>query len=255
MQLGTDLVIFSSITIVIISAIVGTYLLRLWLKQTNRLLTDLPLVFAITAISHACQTLVVALSTIGIIEPSLTFFRLRSIIIRLSTIGIIEPSLTFFRLRSIIISASIIPVLGALLQIWAPRIRKYHNKLLMGVTAYWLTIALLGVSESFIMTLTIPLILLVGTMMMVTFIITWKTGRLKEIRSEVMVIALPIIMASQILRVPLLGTSIFYVPDLLLVISLLITIFAFANPMKKSESRKKSEEPETPKEIEMAVEY
>jgi len=233
MQLGTDLVIFSSITIVIISAIVGTYLLRLWLKQTNRLLTDLPLVFAITAISHACQTLVVALSTIGIIEPSLTFFRL----------------------RSIIISASIIPVLGALLQIWAPRIRKYHNKLLMGVTAYWLTIALLGVSESFIMTLTIPLILLVGTMMMVTFIITWKTGRLKEIRSEVMVIALPIIMASQILRVPLLGTSIFYVPDLLLVISLLITIFAFANPMKKSESRKKSEEPETPKEIEMAVEY
>ncbi len=233
MQFGTEFVIFSSVTIVIISAIVGTYLLRLWLKQSNRLLTDLPLVFAITAISHACQTSVVALSTLGIIEPSLAFFKL----------------------RSIIISASIIPVLGALLQIWAPRIQKYHIRILMGVTAYWLLVVYFGVSDSIIMTLTIPLILLVGLMMMVTFIITWKTGRLKEIRSGVMVIALPIIMTSQILRVPLLGTSLFYVPDILLVLSLIITVFAFVSPMKKSESQKKREEPEAPKEIEMAVEY
>ena len=235
--LGTEFVIFSSITIVIISAIVGTYLLRLWFKQSSRLLTDLPLVFAITAISHACQTLVVALSTLGIIEPSLDFFKL----------------------RSIIISASIIPVLGALLQIWAPRIQKYHMRLLMGVTAYWLLVVFFGTSDSFIMTLTIPLILLVGLMMMVTFIITWKTGRLKEIRSGVMVISLPVIMASQILRVPLLETSLFYVPDILLVISLIITVFAFVKPKNKRESQKKSEEQseksEAPKQIEMAVEY
>ncbi|MCK4568594.1 MAG: hypothetical protein KAU48_14900 [Candidatus Thorarchaeota archaeon] len=233
MQLGTEFVIFSSISIVIISAIVGTYLLRLWLRQSNRLLTDLPLVFAITAISLACQTSVVALSTLGIIEPSLAFFKL----------------------RSIIISASMIPILGAILQIWAPRIQKYHMKILMGVTAYWLLVVYFGVSESIIMTLTIPLILLVGLMMMVTFIITWKTGRLKEIRSGVMVISLPIIMASQILRVPLLGTSLFYVPDILLVISLIITVFAFVTPAKKSESQKKREEHEAPKQIEMAVEY
>ncbi len=237
MQLGTEFVIFSSITIVIITAIVGTYLLRLWLKQSNRLLTDLPLVFAITSISHACQTLIVALSNLGIIEPSLDFFKL----------------------RSIIISASIIPVLGALLQIWAPRIQKYHMKILMSVTAYWLLVVYFGVSDAIIMTLTIPLILLVGLMMMVTFIITWKTGRLKEIRSGVMVIALPIIMVSQILRVPLLGTSLFYIPDILLVISLVITVFAFVSPLKKSESQKKREEPraepEAPKQIEMAVEY
>ncbi len=233
MQLGTEFVIFSSITIVIISAIVGTYLLRLWFKQSNRLLTDLPLVFAITAISHACQTLVVALSTLGIIEPSLEFFKL----------------------RSIIISASIIPVLGALLQIWAPRIQKYHMRLLMGVTAYWLLVVFFGTSDALIMTLTIPLILLVGLMMMVTFIITWKTGRLKEIRSGVMVISLPIIMVSQILRVPLLETSLFYVPDILLVISLIITVFAFVKPKNKSESQKKRAEPKAPKQIEMAVEY
>jgi len=235
--LGTEFVIFSSITIVIISAIVGTYLLRLWFKQSNRLLTDLPLVFAITAISHACQTLVVALSTLGIIEPSLDFFKL----------------------RSIIISASIIPVLGALLQIWAPRIQKYHMRLLMGVTAYWFLVVFFGTSDSIIMTLTIPLILLVGLMMMVTFIITWKTGRLKEIRSGVMVISHPIIMASQILRVPLLETSLFYVPDILLVISLIITVFAFVKPKNNRESQKKSEEQseesEALKQIEMAVEY
>lgn len=235
--LGTEFVIFSSITIVIISAIVGTYLLRLWFNQSSRLLTDLPLVFAITAISHACQTLVVALSTLGIIEPSLDFFKL----------------------RSIIISASIIPVLGALLQIWAPRIQKYHMRILMGVTAYWILVVFFGTSDSIIMTLTIPLILLVGLMMMVTFIITWKTGRLKEIRSGVMVISLPIILASQILRVPLLETSLFYVPDILLVTSLIITVFAFVKPKNKRESQKKSEElsekSEVPKQIEMAVEY
>jgi len=232
MQLGTELVIYSSLTIVTISAIVGIYLLRLWLRQSNRLITDLPLVFSITAISQACQTLVAALQNIGIIEPSLTFFRL----------------------RSIIISASIIPVFGAILQIWAPRIQKYHNKILMSLIAYWSVIALFGISEPFIMTFTIPLILVVGLMMMITFIITWKTGRLKEIRSEVMVIALPIIMASQILRVPLLGTSLFYIPGILLVVSLIITVFAFKSPLKKNKSRKR-ETIEKPKEIEVAVEY
>ncbi len=232
MQLGTELVIFSTLTTIVISAIVGTYLLRLWLKQSNRLLTDLPLVFAITSISQACQTLVVALQTIGVIEYSMPFFRL----------------------RSIIIGGSMIPIFGALLQIWAPRIQKYHNKILMGVTTYWVLIALFGFSESIIMTLTIPLILIVGIVMMVTFVITWKTGRLKEIRSEVLIFGILFAMTSQILRVPLLSTSLFYIPDVLLAISLVIMPFAFRTRLSKKETTK-SNDIESPQEIEMAVEY
>ena len=232
MQLGTELVILSTLTTIVISAIVGTYLLRLWFKQSNRLLTDLPLVFAITSISQACQTLVVALQTTGILEYSMTLFRL----------------------RSIVIGGSMIPVFGALLQIWAPRIQKYHNKMVLGVTTYWVLIALFGVSESIIMTLTIPLILIVGIVMMVTFIITWKTGRLKEIRSEVLIFGILFAMASQILRVPLLATSLFYIPDVLLAISLLIMPFAFRVRLSEKKTVK-SDDIESPKEIEMAVEY
>lgn len=232
MQLGTEIVIFSSLTIVIISAIASTYLLRLWFKQSNRLITDLPLVFAIMTISQALQNIVVALQNLGVIDNSLVFLRL----------------------RSIIIACSIIPLFGAVLQIWLPKIQKYHNKILIGVSAYWAVVALFSPTDSIIMTLTIPLILISGIMMMVTFMITWKTGRLKEIRSEIVVFAIPFAMASQILRVPLLGTSLFYVPDILLVLTLVIMPFAFMNRQVKKEPVKR-DHIDTPKQIEIAVEY
>ncbi|MCK5390167.1 MAG: hypothetical protein KAJ36_06740, partial [Candidatus Thorarchaeota archaeon] len=168
MQLGTEVVIFSSISIVIISTIVGTYLLRLWYKQSNRLITDLPLVFAIMTISQAAQNIVVALQSLGVIDDSLVFLRL----------------------RSLIIACSIIPLFGAVLQIWLPKIQKYHIRILIGISAYWAVIALFGATASFIMSMTIPLIIISGIMMMVTFIITWKTGRLKEIRSEIIVFSI-----------------------------------------------------------------
>jgi hypothetical protein len=232
MQLGIEFVLLSNFVTILVSASVGFYLLRVWLHQSNRLITDLPLVFAITTMSQAFQTVVLALPTMGFIEPSMDLFRL----------------------RSMIIGGSIIPLVGALLQIWAPKIQKHHNKILGTVTAYWILVALLGSTESIIMTLTIPLIVIAGMMMMVTFIITWKTGRLKEIRSEVMIAAIPFAMVSQILRVPLMTTSLFYIPDVLLALSLAITTFAFANPWNKKSaiSREVSEQL---REFEAAVEY
>lgn len=80
------------------------------------------------------------------------------------------------------------------------------------------------------MTLLIPVLLILGIIMMLTFIITWRTGRLKEVRSDFMVISVLFGMASQVLRVPLLATSIFYIPDVLLTISMVLTAIAFANP-------------------------
>ncbi|TFG34584.1 hypothetical protein EU527_02450 [Candidatus Thorarchaeota archaeon] len=215
MQSGIEFVLISNAVTILISASVGIYLLRIWLHQSTRLITDLPLVFAITTISQAFQTFVLVLPFVGLLEASMNLFRL----------------------RSIIIGGSIIPIIGALLQIWLPRIEKYHNRILASVTLYWMFIALLGSTESIIMVLTIPIIVIIALMMMVTFIITWKTGRLKEVRSEVMIAAIPFALVSQISRVPLLTTPLFYVSDIFLALSLLITAFAFTNPWKTRESR------------------
>lgn len=114
--------------------------------------------------------------------------------------------------------------------------------------------ALLGVTESFIMITTIPMILIFGIVMIVTFAITWKTGRLKEVRSDLMVVSLICGMSSQVLRVPLLATGFFFVPDILLMMSMIVTAFAFGNPWFKRE-HKVRETTATHREIAIAVEY
>lgn len=232
MQSNVEFLVISNLVTILVSASVGTYLLRVWLHQSSRLITDLPLVFAITTISQALQT----------------------IVLLLPNVGLIEPSMELFRLRSIIIGGSIIPLIGALLQIWAPRIQRHHNKILASVTLYWIFIALFGSSESIIMTLTIPLIVVAGLLMMATFTITWRTGRLKEIRSEIMILAIPFAMTGQILRVPLLTTPLFYIPDMLLALSLAITAFAFTNPWSKRHPSSGATR-ESPRALEASVEY
>ena len=232
MQSGTEMVILSTLTTILISTTVGVYLLRLWFKQSNRLITDLPLVFGVTTLSHSCQVLVLALQNLGILELTLEFLKI----------------------RSLIISGSIIPVIGAILQIWAPRIQRHHIKILAAITAYWWLIAIFGTSEALIMNATIPLILIAGVVMFATFFITWKTGRLKEIRSDLMVIGIPPAMASQLLRVALLNTPLFFLPDMLLAASLVITGLAFLLP-KRNEAPGVEEETSQPHEVAMSVEY
>jgi hypothetical protein len=232
MQSSIEFLVLSNMVTILVSASVGIYLLRVWLHQSSRLITDLPLVFAITTISQALQT----------------------ILLLAQNIGLVEPSMELFRLRSIIIGGSIIPLIGALLQIWAPRIQKHHIKILAIATLYWISIALLGYSEATIMTLTIPLIVIAGIMMMVTFFITWRTGRLREIRSEIMILAIPFAMTGQILRVPLLTTSLFYIPNMLLALSLAITAFAFTNPWSKKYNTSEAIS-ESPRALEVSAEF
>ncbi|MHA2026930.1 MAG: hypothetical protein ACW98U_13605 [Candidatus Thorarchaeota archaeon] len=213
MQSGSDLVIISGLASILISGTIGVYLFRLWRRQETRLMTDLPLVFAITTFCQALQIF----------------------ILTLPNIGLIPQTMELFRLRSLIIGGSVVPVLGALLQIWAPRIQKYHNRIVLVVSAYWGVMALLGTTESFIMIATIPIILIFGIVMAVTFAITWKTGRLKEVRSDLMMVSIVCGMSSQSLRVPLLGTVVFYLPDILLMLSMLFTALAFGNPWYRKE--------------------
>ena len=220
MQSGTELVLFSSMATAVIASTLAAYLGRKWFSQENRLMTDLPLVFAIAFIGQAFNIAIVTLQHSGILPYTMIFFRIR-------TIGI---------------GGSIVPVFGAILQIWTPSIQKYHNRLVFLLTLYWLGIDFLVPSETLIMTLLIPVLVIIGLIMMVTFIITWRTGRLKEVRSELMIVSVLFGMASQILRVPLLATPHFYVPDVLLMISLIVTAFAFGNPWYNRGKKVKPEE-------------
>jgi hypothetical protein len=95
MQTSTELVILHSLATIALSGTIGVYLLRLWWGQPTRLMTDLPLVFAITTMAQAVQI------SIG----------------QVPNYGLIEQSMGLFRLRAIVICFSIVPIFGALLQI------------------------------------------------------------------------------------------------------------------------------------------
>ena len=231
MQVGTEFVILSGLMTIIVSVTMSIFLGWKWLKQEVRLMTDLPLVFAISGL---CQVL-------------------NAVFLTLPVIGVLEPSLELFRLRSIAIGGAIVPVTGAMLQIWASSKAKYHNRIVLLLAAYWFAVALLGTSEALIMSLTIPPMLIVSLAMMVTFIITWKTGRLKEVRSELMVITSIIMMASQVIRVPLMSTSLFYIPDILLMVSMICLGLAIINPWYAREQREKQEK--TPQMAQYATEF
>jgi hypothetical protein len=205
---------------VVIAGSLFIYLGRKWLSQENRLMTDLPLVFAIAFIGQAFNIAIVTMQHIGILPASMIYFRIR-------TIGI---------------GASIVPIFGAILQIWTPSIQRYHNRMVYLLTLYWLGIDFLMPSETLIMTLLIPVLVIIGLIMMVTFIITWRTGRLKEVRSELMVVSVLFGMASQVLRVPLLTTSLFYIPDISLAIAMVVTALAFGNPWYNRGKKTRPEE-------------
>ncbi|MFW9843390.1 MAG: hypothetical protein ACFFEV_02320 [Candidatus Thorarchaeota archaeon] len=220
MQAGTDFIILSGIMTIILSLAMSTFLGWKWYKQKVRLMTDLPLVFSITGL----------------------FQVLNMLLLTLPNIGVLEPSLELFRIRSLVIGGAIIPIMAAILQIWMPSYQKYHKRTIFFATLYWFAIALLGPSEAFIMTLTIPIILIISVVMMVTFIVTWKTGRLKEIRSELLIVSSIFMMASQILRVPLMLTSLFYVPDIFLGVAMVLIAIGIANPWYAREKKKQSRE-------------
>jgi len=220
MQIGTEFVILSGILTILVTVSMSIFLGWKWMKQEARLMTDLPLVFSIAGIGNT----------------------LNALFLTLPAIGVLEPSLELFRLRSIAIGCAIVPVTGALLQIWASSKVKYHNRLVLLLAIYWFAVALLGTSEALIMSLTIPLLLLIGLAMMATFIITWKTGRLKEVRSDLLVFSSLFMIVSQVLRVPLLSTPLFYIPDIALMGSMIFLAIGIANPWASRELKEKRQE-------------
>ncbi|RDE15015.1 MAG: hypothetical protein C4K47_03295, partial [Candidatus Thorarchaeota archaeon] len=167
MQLTIDLASFANLSTSVFSITIAVFLISVWVRQKNHLYTDLPLLFGVMFMAQA----------------------LNSIVRTLPTLGIIEASLLLFRLRTLVILAVVFPLALVVLHIWLPRIRDKYSRVLGVLAAYWIVVTTLAPSEDLIMLLCIPILLVLDLAMIVTFSITWKTGRLKEVRSSLMVLA------------------------------------------------------------------
>ncbi|MFX0107144.1 MAG: hypothetical protein ACFE7R_02580 [Candidatus Hodarchaeota archaeon] len=221
MQIILDMAVYSNIAATVLSVIVSLYLVRLWKRQETRLYTDLPLVFGVSFMAQAVNTFMLAFSTMGLIEVTMEVFRVRATLIALA----------------------LIPLSLVLLSIWLPRLQSRYGQILGVLTVYMVSVALLGPTEEFIMSLSIPIILVILVGLIVTFTVTWKTGRLKEVRSELMVVSIILMFISQMAKVPLTAMGLVILPDLITAISTIMAAIAITNPWyRKTESPPKETE-------------
>lgn len=214
-----DLTFVSSFFTAIITIFVSVYLFRLWKKQPTRLYTDLPFMFSLSFLGTAGNMLVN--SAPGLLQ--------------------IEYSFALFQLRAIIICLSIIPMLGMVLHIWLPRFAKWHYRVMAAIVAYWVAVVLFAPDEGTLMTLVVPVMLLFTLALLATFAITWKTGRLKEVRSDLLVFGLVLALFSQGLRVTLLNAGLSVVGDVFNLFMLAFISLALVNPWYKAESKPQEE--------------
>ena len=213
LQTILDPTVISSLTTAFLSFCLSTYLYFLWRKQENRLYTDLPLMFSIIFISSAVSQVLQALPLLGLIGDSVEMFRI----------------------RAFVVLVMVIPMVVVLLSILAPRWRKHHNKITAASAMYWIAATFLGTSREQIMTMVIPFLLVLMVGWLVMFTITWKTGRLKEVRSDLMVFATILSIISQGGKVAMMAMGIGFVADIITAISVITYTVAMVNPWYKRE--------------------
>ena len=211
LQFVIDFTLLSSLAASFLSAIIAMYLIYLWTRQENRLMTDLPLMFGIVFIAHAAS----------------------QTILLLSEYGFYEMTLEVFRIRAVVVGGIALPLVGVLFHIWLPRIRHHHIKIIAMVTLYWVITLLLGPTQEIIMLLHLPIIMIFMGGMVLTFAITWKTGRLKEIRSDLMVFSAGLSFVGQISLVTLTSMGLAIVPTLISGIATALATVALVNPWYK----------------------
>lgn len=211
LQTILDPTVISSLTTAFLSFCLSMYLYFLWRRQENRLYTDLPLMFSIIFISSAVSQVLQALPLLGVIVDSVEMFRI----------------------RAFVVLVMVIPMVVVLLSILAPRWRKHHNKITAASAIYWIAATFLGTSREQIMTLVIPFLLVLMIGWLVMFTITWKTGRLKEVRSDLMVFATILSLISQGGKVAMMAMGIGFVADMITAISVITYTVAMVNPWYK----------------------
>jgi hypothetical protein len=213
LQTILDPTVISSLTTAILSLCLSTYLYFLWKKQANRLYTDLPLMFSIIFISSAVSQILQALPLLGIIGDSVEMFRI----------------------RALVVLVMVVPMVVVLLSVLAPRWRRHHYKITAVSAIYWIAATFLGTSREQIMTLVIPFLLVLMMGWLVMFSVTWKTGRLKEVRSDLMVLATILSLVSQGGKVAMMAMGIGFVADIITAISVITYTVAIVNPWYKRE--------------------
>ncbi len=199
-----------TVSIILFTSVLSAYLLRTWYLQENRLNTDLPLIFG-----------VMFMGLIAVMGLQLLF-----------RTGLVLETIEIFRIRALMVGVITLPMLVALLNIWLKRHEKHHTRIVVAVFSYWMVATFLGTSSGMIIGLVSPVMLLLGIAMMVTFAITWKTGRLQEIRSGVLVIGLGVTLSSQVMRVPFDSMGLGVLVDMVLAIGMIIITLALTNPWK-----------------------
>ncbi|MBS3794631.1 MAG: hypothetical protein KGY80_07030 [Candidatus Thorarchaeota archaeon] len=208
MQIPFDLISLSSIIAAVVSFLLSTYLFKVWHDQPGRLYTDLPLMFGFTFIGQALNSLIQGL-TLG---------------------GFLPSTMTVFRIRSLVICITTFPLLGALLNIWLSKFKDHHLKIMAVLVAYWITISLFAPSQNMIMLLHMPILLVLMLGLIATFFITWRTGKLKEVRSDLLLLSLLLSLVSQLFRIPLLDIGAGFISDVLNVVAILVATLALTNP-------------------------
>lgn len=67
----------------------------------------------------------------------------------------------------------------------------------------------------------------------ITFAVTYKTGRLKEVRSGFIVIAMSLAFVSQLSKVSLMAMGLSFIADIITITTVLLLVLGVANPWKK----------------------
>ncbi len=215
LQFVIDLMLLSGLAASFLAAIMALYLIYTWTRQKNRLLTDLPLLFGIVFVAHATN----------------------QTILLLSEYGILAMTLEVFKVRALIVGGIALPLVGVLLHIWLPRIQRYHLRIIGLITLYWVAVLFLGTSQEVIMLLHLPIIMIFMGGMVLTFAITWKTGRLKEVRSDLMVFSAGLSFIGQTGMVTLTAMGLAMVPAVITGIATALATLALVNPWYKVDQR------------------
>ncbi len=206
MQEIADVVFLVRLISILASIVISLNLLYFWSRRNNRMLTDLPFIFGLVFFLQSTSILM----TILMPEMPLDVFRIRALII----LGIVEL------------------LLYLTLFIWGSRHKRKHPYIILLVAIYWVSVTVTAPSASIIMTFCIPIVLIAFTGMLVTFIVTWKTGRLKEVRNDLLVMSLAMVLISQAIKVPLESLGIGYISDILTALSAIILSIGLYNPWK-----------------------
>ncbi|TFG08607.1 hypothetical protein EU538_06830 [Candidatus Thorarchaeota archaeon] len=208
MQTLLDIATTAAVGAGILSILVSMYLLGTWHRQENRIWTDLPLLFGIAFLVLGFNVVFIALQGAGILPDTMELFRI----------------------RSVIVAGTVIPLLIAVLHIWLPRFKHRFSHIVAVVSVYWILVSFLGPSRELIMMMNIPLMLVFVTAVLATFIVTWKTNRLQEIRSDLMVLSSILLLISQVSKIVLIGLGLGFVSDGITTLGVISAAIGITNP-------------------------